>query len=337
VESLNVVFTGKDKVAVRQEPLADEPRPGHLLIETQATLISTGTECICLQRKFEPGTNWEAWVKYPFYPGYSNVGRVLKVGEGVEGWEEGDRVATSASHRQFYMREPSGCVRVPAGVSDEAATWTTLATTVQNATRRAEHELGDVVAIIGVGLLGQLAVQYARLSGAREVIAIDPCAMRLEMAAAHGATETLAMGAQEALEPVRELTAGRLADVVYDVTGHSAVLPHALRMVRRLGKMVLLGDTGTPSEQRLTSDLIVRGLRLIGAHSTNPPRVASDHAYWTHANMAELFLLYLQREQMKVDDLITHRFPASEAPQAYEMLLTDRSQAMGVVFNWGPA
>src|SRR5262249_27221228 len=179
-------------------------------------------------------------------------------------------------------------VAVPEGVSDEEAAWFGMACIAQNGVRRAEHELGDAVVVVGLGLLGQLVVRYTRLLGAREVIAIDTAEPRLAWASDGGATFALRRTAAGAKETGEQITGGRLADVVYDVTGHLAVFAAALGLVRRFGKLILLGDTGTPSEQRLTSDVITRGLRIIGAHDNNPPRVESDHAYWTHPNMARL-------------------------------------------------
>ncbi|MBI3911257.1 MAG: zinc-binding alcohol dehydrogenase [Armatimonadetes bacterium] len=333
MQSWNLVFLGPRELEVRREPVP-EPGPRQLLVRTSRTLISVGTELICYLRQCEPGTHWDAWVRYPFYPGYSNVGRVVRAGAEVEGWAPGDRVAARANHRQYYLVDAPRALRVPEEISDEEATWFGLGCIVQNGVRRAEHHLGDAVVVIGLGPLGQLVTQYARINGAREVIAIDTAARRLEWAAAHGATATLAMLASDARDAVAALADGRLADVVYDVTGHPASFPAALRLARRFGTVVLLGDTGTPSEQRLTADLVTRGLRVVGAHDSNPPPEGTDYAYWSHPNMARLFFTYLQRGQMRVGDLITHRYDPRQARECYEALVADRTAAMGVVFDW---
>jgi threonine dehydrogenase-like Zn-dependent dehydrogenase len=259
---------------------------------------------------------------------------VLAVGEGVEGLRPGDRVASRSPHRQLATVNASRALKIPDAVSDEEATWFGLACIVQNGVRRAEHELGDAVVVVGLGILGQLVTQYTRLLGAREVVAIDTAPARLAMAAAHGATHVLELPVGETKPEVERLTDGRGADVVYDVTGHAAVLSAALPLARRFGKLLLLGDTGSPSEQRLTSDVVTRGVRIIGAHDGNPPATATDHAWWTHANMARLFFTYLERGQMRVSDLVTHRFRPEDAPAAYDLLTRDRASAMGVVFEW---
>lgn len=332
-ESLNIVFTGKDEIEIRHEALAPL-EAGQLLVQTQSTLISTGTECICLGRKFAPDTNWHNWVQYPFYPGYSNAGRVLDVAEGVTAFRPGDRIASRSQHRQYCLVDQSEAQLIPEGVADEAATWFGLACIVQNGVRRAAHELGDNVVVIGLGLLGQLVVQYLRCLGAGEIIAIDTIPARLEMARAHGATHLMQTTVQEARAEVERLTGGRRADVVYDVTGHHDVLAPALGLVRRFGKLLLLGDTGTPAQQTLASGVLTEGLTIIGAHDSNPPSVPTDRDWWTKPHMAELFFRFLARGQMDVDSLITHRYSPTQASQAYALLQENRAAAMGVLFDW---
>ena len=333
MESLNIVFTGENQLEVRRETVPPL-QSGQILVEGAQSLISTGTECICLTRNFAPGTHWDNWIKYPFYPGYSHTGRVMQIAPDVQNVQVGDRVAARVGHRQFFVTGASHVLPLRDDVSFEAGAWFALASIVQNGVRRAQLELGDGVVIIGLGLLGQLVAQYARLSGAREVIAIDTAPKRLQMARAHGATHVLEMSVSDARQKVSEITGGRLADVVFDVTGHPAVFPHALGLARRFGKLLLLGDAGTPSQQCLTSDVMTRGVRIIGAHDGDAPPVATDYHFWTRDNMSALFFDYVAREQMRVEDLITHRFAPSDARAAYDLLLTDRQNAMGVIFDW---
>jgi 2-desacetyl-2-hydroxyethyl bacteriochlorophyllide A dehydrogenase len=333
MESYNIIFAAPNVVEVRCEPIP-EMGLGQILVRSTASLISTGTESICLGRKFAPGTHWDNWVKYPFPPGYLCAGQVIAIGGGVTQFQVGDRVTTRAYHRQFNICSASDVLPIPDGVSEAEACWYALAKTTQTAVRRAKHTMGDAVVLVGLGLLGQLVTQYLRLSGAREIIVIDTAPLRLEMAKAHGATQTLQMSVADAKEKVLTLTDGHGADVVYDITGHYSVLPHALGLARRLGKVLLLGDTGTPSEQRLTSDVVTRGVSIVGAHDSYPPPMPTESNRWTNNNMGLLFLNYLARGQMSVNDLVTHRFSPHDAPGAYQLLETDRSHVMGVMFDW---
>jgi 2-desacetyl-2-hydroxyethyl bacteriochlorophyllide A dehydrogenase len=334
-----IQFIGKNQLEIIEEPVG-APGPGQLLVKTTRTMISTGTEGICFTRNFAPGTHWDNWVKYPFRSGYLHVGRVEQVGEGVKDWSVGDRVASRSNHTSHVIVPASpgsgwsSAVRIPANVSDEDATWMGLGKIVQIGVRQAEHKLGDVVAVIGQGLLGQLVVQYCRLMGASEIIAIDTAEKRLAMAAAHGATATLAMTAADALPRVKELSAGAGADVVYDVTGHPAVFAAAQPLVRDHGTLQLLGDAGSPHLQTLTPDIIRRGVRIVGAHDGYPPQAPTAYVRWSGKQMHELFLSYLSRGQMKVSDLVTHRAKPKDAAEVYAMLQRDRTAAMGVVFEW---
>lgn len=333
MENLAIVFTGREQLELRRESVL-EPGPGQVLLRTHKTLISTGTECICYQRNFASGTHWDRWVQYPFRPGYSAAGEVVAVGPGVQGLAPGQRIAARTPHALYVLAPADRCVAIPESVTDEEATWFGLACIVQIGVRAAEHRLGDDVVIIGLGQLGQLVVQYARLSGARQIVAIDPAAARLALAQQGGATTILALGATEAQGAVRDLTGGRLADVVYDVTGHPAAFPGALGLARRFGTVVLLGDAGAPHLQNLTGDVITRGLRIVGAHDTHPPAVASDYAPWTHARMADLFFTYLARGQMNVATLTSRSFDARAAVDAYTLLITQRETVMGILLDW---
>jgi len=333
LDSLAIVFPRVGEVALETDRVA-EPGLGEILIRTRKTLVSTGTESIALSGRFDEGSHWGEFAKFPMRPGYSLSGEIVAVGDGVIGLSEGDHVAARAPHQQYVVAAASDVRRIPKGVSDEDATWFGLANIAQNGVRQVDHALGEAVAVVGLGLLGQLIVQYTRLLGAREVIAIDPASRRLEMAMDHGATVALATDAGSARTRVLELTGGSGVDVAYDATGAAPVLPDALSLLKRFGRLVLIGDTGFPNLQHLTGDVVIKGLRIFGAHDGNPPPISSDHAFWSHERMTELFFKYLQRGDMRVSDMITHRYSPQDADEAYQMLANRRSDAMGVVFDW---
>lgn len=331
MESANIVLTAKQQVELKSESLPPLPADS-LLVKTRLSLISTGTECICYGGEHEEGTHWAGWVKYPFYLGYSNVGEVAEVGADVEGYQVGDRVFCSAHHRQYHITKPP-VTKIPDSVSDESACWSKLAMIAQTGVRRAELKMGAKVAIIGTGPLGQLITQYCRVMGAEEIMVIDFIADRLKVAEAHGATQTFVGSAADALPFIEEHTNGVRADVVFDATGHFSVLPLALKLVRRFGTLLLIGDCPTPAKQVLTADVLTRQITIRGTHNENlSPDEAQD---WAPQRQIELLYKYIARGQMKVDDLITARHAPHEAPDVYSALLEDRSDTIGVVFDWG--
>ncbi|MEX0886346.1 MAG: zinc-binding dehydrogenase [Phycisphaeraceae bacterium] len=179
-------------------------------------------------------------------------------------------------------------------------------------------------------MLGQLVVQYARTSGAATIIAVDTAPARLELASRHGATHTLELPVDQAREPIEQITGGELAHVVFDMTGAAPVQAHCHHLLRHFGRLVLIGDTGTPERQGLSSAFMLKNLRIIGAHQLG----AAHEPYWKHRQLGELFLTLLTQGRLNVRDLITHRYPAAQAGEAYDMLLTRRGDAMGVILDF---
>ncbi len=333
MKSLYIVFPEPGKVEVREES-ATPPAPGEILCQARKSLISIGTEMHCLRGVFDPGTNWAEWVHYPFRPGYSMAAEVIAVGEGVTRFREGDRVTGWATHQGLFKAAPEGYCPVPEGISDEDATWSSLAVTTQLAVRRAQHALGETVGIVGLGILGQLVTQYVALQGARAIVAIDPAEGRLEMARAHGATHALKATVQESREAVSEITRGRMLDVVYEVTGLPDSLAPSIRLVRKLGRVILLGDTPTPTKQCLGPGVVSDSVAILGIHGTMVPEHASVFSPWTRDEAVALFFDYLLQGRMRVADLVTHRFTPSEAPAVYQGLVRDRWRMMGAIFDW---
>ena len=329
-----IEFTGAFEARLAETEIG-APGPGQLAVRTTRTMISTGTEGIVYARNFAPDTHFDRWIKYPFHPGYLHCGVIEAVGEGVDSrWRPGMRVATRSPHCSHALVAAQDAFVVPDGVSDESAAWMGLGRITQIGVRAAQHRLGDAVVVIGLGLLGQLVVQYAALLGARLIVAIDPSETRLARIDPALGVHLFRGTAADALDEVQRLTGGVGADVVYEVTGHHAVFPSALPLARHYGTVVLLGDTGQPHLQTLTPHVVTHGLRVVGAHDHHAPATSSDPGVWTGPRIQELFLHYLARRQIRVDHLTTHRYWPQQVKEAYEMLRRRRDGAMAVYFVW---
>ncbi len=313
-----VMFTEKQKAEVVNQDVAD-PGPGEALVETEISLVSTGTECYCYRGEFDEGTNWINWVRYPFAPGYSSVGRVVAVGptEGQATVEVGQRVFAGWRHCGHAVRSVDLLTPVPDDLTAEQASWSALSYITQSAVRQGRHVMGGTAVVIGLGPVGQLVTRYLGVLGLREVMAVDTVGGRLEMAARHGATATFEGSAADAKPFVLEHTDGELADVVYDATGHFSVLPLALPLPRPHGRVVLLGDSPHPTRQHLTGDLLTRQINIVGTHNASMP---PEHAWWTAPRQIRLFYRYLQQGKIRIDDLISHRHDPEDAPTVYESL-----------------
>lgn len=332
MRSLDIVFPRARTVALAETDVR-EPGPGEVRCRALASLVSTGTESFCLDGTFDPDTFWQEWVQYPFAPGYSMTSRVVDIGPGV-GIAAGDRVATSTPHSSAFVVPAGDCIPVPDGVTDEQACWASLACTTQLGVRRAQLELGESAVVVGLGVLGQLVVQYLRLSGARRVIAIDTVGSRLAAAVTGGATHTIAADVVAAREVVRDITGGAMADVAFDITGHPAVLAPTTRLVHPLGRVILLGDTPTPSRQQLGPRIVADSVSVLGVHASAAPEVATLRDPWTLPAMASLFFDFVATGRMDVDSLASHRFTPYQAADVYEALRRDRSAYLGVFLDW---
>jgi 2-desacetyl-2-hydroxyethyl bacteriochlorophyllide A dehydrogenase len=335
---VRVVFPAPRQVALEEYDVP-APAPGQLLLRTEKTLISTGTELTGLTGDFPPDSAWSRYIRYPWHPGYSHVGRVLAVGgtsaTGAAGaLEPGALVLSSGPHASPVVTGVDRVRPLPPGVSAEEATFAVLAATVMNGVRRARIELGEAVAIVGAGLLGQLCAQFARLSGGFPLISIDLSPQRLAVAECLGVTHTLCLPVADALPDVQRLTRGRGADIAFEVTGHPGVVAPLLRLLRREGRALLLGSTRGPSQIDMHDEVHTLGLHVIGAHASTHPAHESVLHPWTRDRNVELFLDLAAAGRVDVRSLVTHRYAATEAAEAFGMLLLDRTQALGVVLDW---
>lgn len=322
-----IVFPAKEQVEL--EEFASEPiRPGALRLKTEVSLLSTGTEGICFGHLFEPGTHWEDWVKHPFYPGYSTVARVVEVGGGVAGWQLGQLAVARTPHASEAVVDAAKVSPVPEGIESETAAWFALALIGFMGAKNGCYRLGDSIAFVGAGPVGQVALRWGVACGARHVVAVDTVPGRLAMAKQGGATATVCAPIAEAIPAVIEACGGKRPRVVVDVTGHAPVFEACLALPRDRGTMVVLGDTGTPSRQRLTRDVIRRGLVIVGAHGSH------EEGDWTQAAIDDLFFSLLLRGKYDVGGLITHTFRPEACREAYALVASGREASMGILFDW---
>lgn len=333
IKAKRVVFNAPREVAIEPVELS-KPERGQALLRTSKTLISTGTELTALTGDFPPNSRWADYCRYPFPVGYSSVATVAVVGPGVECVKAGDRVASHAGHATEALYPADRLWPIPDGVDDEAATFATLAEIVLGGVRRSRLMLGESVVILGAGLLGQLAVAFCRVAGAWPLVVLDPAEQRLPFATNMGASHALPLTGEQARDEVVRITRQRMADVVIEVTGNPQAIVGALKLARPLGRVILLGSPRGPVKVDLHDEAHSNSLEIIGTHNMAHPPVETPNAPWTMRRHVELFFDWQAAGIVDVRPLITHRFGWQLTPEAYGMLLADRSQALGVVLDW---
>ncbi|MFH1068936.1 MAG: zinc-binding alcohol dehydrogenase [Candidatus Glassbacteria bacterium] len=333
VENRVFYYTAPKQMVVKQQP-CPSPGPGEIRCRSICSLVSIGTEMISYGREVEEGSAWDAWIQYPFEPGYSSVGEVVDIGAGVESPAPGDIVCSTSSHRAWFIDRPDNVHPVPSGVSPEEAAWFCLDIIVQNGIRESRPEMGETAVVIGLGPLGQLAVRLLGLCGLENLVAVDPLGSRCELAGSHGPTETICSPADKAVARVRELTDGRGADLVFDITGHPAAFHAAQHMLRRRGRLGLIGDVPRPGLQTLTHDVVSNSISIVGAHGACPPWRGNDYYRWGKRELTGFFFRMIAGGRIKLGDLTTHRIAPERAPEVYADIYANRSAFMGVIVDW---
>ncbi|MBI4976632.1 MAG: zinc-binding alcohol dehydrogenase [Spirochaetes bacterium] len=323
-----VVFTGKSEGHI-EEFTPPKPGAGQVGIATQYSLMSTGTENIVFNRLFEPGSHWDRWVKYPFFPGYANVGVVDAVGEGVTNLKKGDVVVTRSNHASYVTADTGRCTVLPdASIDRKEAAWFALAKICAMGVRAAQYGLADSVLVIGAGPIGQMSVRWAHALGAETIIAVDLVKSRLDFAQKGGAHHVFDKPVTDCAAEIKALTNGEGPRIVIDSTGNEKVFASALGVVRKYGRVVILGDTGTPSAQHLTADVITRGITIVGAHDGH------EDPTWNTPIILRFFFNLLRTKRFDLSGLITHEFAAKDAMKGYEVANTKRNETMGILFDW---
>ena len=329
----SVVFPGANRVDFEVRDLP-EPGPGQVLLRTLVSLISIGTELTLLDGNHPPGSFWASYGGYPVRPGFGQVAEVVAVGPDVETVRPNNRVLSSLGHCSASIAAADRLYPLPPEVYPEEAVFHTIAAGVIGAVRLGKVSLGQSAVVVGLGLLGQLAVRLAWLAGARPVIAVDLSTERLEMARLGGATAALSPSAVDLNAEVGRLTRGRMADVVLEMTGSPDAIPMALRLVRPEGRYVQVGCPRGKTTLDFHEAVLVPGLHIVGAFFARQTTRETPENPWTRRRNAELFLDLVQDGSLEVASLITHRYPWREAPQAYGMLQGNRARALGVLFDW---
>lgn len=275
-KNYQVVFVKPKKVILKQIKIL-VAKKGQVLIKTLVTQISTGTELTILSGEFPEGSHWAHYAKYPFYAGYSNIGEVIDAGKDVNKNLIGKIVATETPHASYVTCDLKELRLVPKGLSLEDASFFTIAEIVINGVRLAKIEPGESVAVFGLGLLGQLAVEFLRFCGAWPVVAVDIASFRRKLALKSGAHHSLNSMDKNFAKKMKEVTRERMFDVVFEVTGNPNVIPGELEFLRERGRQIILSSPRGLSTLDFHDLINVSSKVIIGAHNSSHPKIATTY------------------------------------------------------------
>ncbi len=360
---------GKTSVVEVPAPTA---RPKMALVRTAVSLVSAGTERMLvefaeksllgkaqarpdLMRQVIDKARREGIVPtlqatfnrldQPMVLGYSSAGTIVEAGSGLEGFKAGDRVACAgggyAVHAEYAVVPQNLMAHLPDEVDFEQAAFATLGAIAMHGFRLAKPQLGDRVAVIGLGLLGLLAAEIARAAGCT-IFGTDLSPERVKLAQQAGVQ---AVVRNEAEEAGRSYSQGHGFDVVLICADTSSDDPINLAgtLARDRGQVVAIGAVGLniPRKVYYEKELTFQVSRSYGPgrYDLRYEEQAQDYPYgfvrWTEGRNLAAFIELLANQKLDLRPLITHRFPIERAPEAYELITGKSSEPfLGVLLTY---
>ena len=340
----SLYFTGPRAVEIRTETL-DAPGPGQVLVDLEVSGISAGTELNVFRglapqwrQSMDPktrlfsdahGSDWHWPARY----GYAAVGRVAALGRDVESLRKGDLVFAYAPHGRHAVVDANAVV--PLGDLEDAEIGVFFANlnTAYNGVLDANIPLGADVVVSGLGVIGQMVTRLLVRNGARQIIAVDTIAQRRDLALAGGATTALDPREGPVAERVRDLTQGRGADTVIEVSGAAPALNEAIRTAGFNGTVIAMSWYGGTFEN----------LSLSGEFHHNRPRIISSQVgtvnpflgpLWSVDRRGSIARDYLAALTPDLKGFITHRVPLAEAARGYNLLDQGSPDVMQVLIDY---
>jgi predicted dehydrogenase/threonine dehydrogenase-like Zn-dependent dehydrogenase len=343
--------------------------PHHIVVSPCYSLISSGTETASLHREgvmkavadnpSHLSTIWNAVLKVGPLPtlrevrakfteyavlGYSGAGIVVDKHPTVNDFEIGDRVAyggEGTGHGEAILVARNLAVKIPEQLAFEHACFATLGSIAMNAVRVANIGLGEQVAVLGLGLVGQLIAQLVRLQGG-QVLGVDLRPDRVELARDLGVEE--AVLANSAAEGASSFTNGKGLDCVFIAAAAKSDAPclQAVEICRDRGRIVDVGavQLNFPWNAMYLKEIQLLMARAYGPGSYDPvyEKQGQDYPFayvrWTENRNMQEFLRLLDSKRVQVQPLITHQFQLEEAPNAYDAIMDPGSGSLAVLLRY---
>ena len=327
-----IQFVSRGKAQLNDTEIRDTPQAGEVMLKTICTLISPGTEFACLN-----GVTNRGPVAYPMTLGYSAVATVLAVGEDVTHVKVGDRCLCYHSvHRNYQLMPGRDVVKIENDdLPAEEAVYCVVGCMGFQGVRRCRPEFGESLMVMGLGLLGQFAIQTARLSGCFPVIALDFDKKRRDIALATGADAAFSPDDPELDSKVRALTNGKGVNCVIEVTGNPQAIVQGLKLTAPFGRVALVGCSRTPTENIDFYNLVhCPGISVIGAHNMARPLDDRRPGVWTMPEDMATLLRYMAAGRLTAKAMHTMIADPAEAPGIYDRLFARAPELLGVVFDW---
>jgi 2-desacetyl-2-hydroxyethyl bacteriochlorophyllide A dehydrogenase len=342
VTARQAVIVEPFKVEVREVTITD-PAANQILIGAAYSAVSAGTELAVYTgtHQWLKDPNLPDW-KFPFRSGYSAAGTVLAVGKDFPGgFKAGDRVSFPGNHASAELltvgHERCRVWKLPDNLGFDKAAVACIARYGLGAAVRPGITLGKSAAVLGLGIIGQFALRCLMAAGASPVVGIDAVKMRRDAALAAGADFVIDPTAGDAKQQLSDFLGTKGAELIADATGVPAAIPTAMSLACDAGQVVVVGSPrGKVSDVNFYDDLHRRYIEVTGAHGNmlfEPAHTRIPGAWDIHK--AQHFLLRsLANGRLSLAGLVTHTIEPAGLGGAYEGLLKQKDDYLGVLVKW---
>lgn len=340
-----LVFSAPYRVIIEAYP--DPPlSPSEVRVKTLFSGISAGTELTqyrgsnpYLSKRFDPESRLffddRPALAYPLKGvGYEQMGEILEVGSAVSTVRVGQRIWGSWGHRSHAaIAESVAAPRVLSPSTDpRLGIFARIGAIALGPVHDADIHLGETVAVFGLGMVGLIGLQLAKLSGAK-VIAVDGIDRRLELAQSLGADGVVDFRRQNPAQAIKERTQNRGADVSLELSGSYTALQEAIRATAYNSRVVAAGFyQGEAAGLRLAEEFHHNRIELVSSQTQGiSPRLGHR---WDRLRLEQTVMDLAQQGRLELLSLISHRFALSEASQAFALLDQQASQTLQVILEF---
>ena len=334
IEARSLWFPAPRQAEIRTETIPP-PGPGEIRVKTIASAISHGTEMLVYRGEVPTNMALDlptlaGGYEFPIKHGYAATGRVLDTGPGVNNLVPGAPVFVHHPHQSIFTVPAEMPVRLPESLDPLLGVFAANLETAVNIVHDTPMRLGETALVFGQGVVGLLVAQLLHLVGAGRVIAVEPVQERRKLSREIGADETFEPG-ENLAERVLEATSGRGADVAVEVSGVPGALQNAVDSMADEGTVVVASWYGTKPVQLDLGGRFHRGrLRLKSSQVGRlPPELAPR---WDRVRRMDTALDLLPR--LRLEKLISHRFPFENAPAAYRMVDEHPGETVQVILEY---
>lgn len=326
----SIWFTGPQKVEIKKDEIFIQ-NDDDVLVKTEYSVVSGGTEKANLM------VNKNTSSQFPKALGYCSIGKVVEIGKSVKSLAVGDRVLVyHGIHASYNVRREAEITKVEnKELPSIQAVFTIIASMSLGGVRKLEVEIGESAMVMGLGLLGIFSVQFAKLSGAYPVIAVDLNEERRELALKLGADYAFDPTDPDFVEKVMSVTKRKGVNACVEVTGVAKAMYQALECASYMGRISLLGCTRVSNcEIDYYTQVHRPGIKIIGAHNFIRPKVESYPHHWTHHDDCRTILDLMEFKRIHVEPIISRICKPNDAIEVYKQLCEDPKFPLGTVFDW---